>query len=163
LNIPKAVEAARRLGGQAAQPPMTAATQARPSMPVREDESLELEPDDPLPRSIDADTAWPQTWVEDAAVGEGLDETAEVGEPEVEPYAELDVALSQPEPATGHCSCGCGHCQSARSHTSAETETGEASESYADAVREILDETDEPLAPYAWDDIREALEAVDGD
>ncbi len=164
LNIPKAVEAARRLGGRAAQPPMTATTQTRPSIPVREDESLELEPDYPLPRAIDADTAWPQTWVEDAAVGEGLDETTEVGEPEVEPYAELDVeALSQPEPATGHCSCGCGHCQSARSHASAETETGEASESYADDVRETLDEADEPLAPYAWDDIREALEAVDGD
>jgi len=154
LNIPAAVDAARKLGRSERDQP-TAARPAPPLMPlVKEASGWEAsEPEwevieaDPVSAGGEDERASAPTWVEDAALGEVPDE------PEV---LEADSEVL-PEAVHAPCNCGCAHCREAMS-----------SSEYVD--EELLEEIDateaeeiEDVEPFEWEDIREALEASDGD
>jgi hypothetical protein len=140
LNIPKAVEAARRLG-RSASVPVASVQSGAPLETTVEGESESI--------PFAENHAWAPTWVEDASAGEVADEAFEDS-----------PAVAEHEAHT--CSCGCGHCSSAQSSgtLAAEILESENDESEMDGP---FQEIEEESAPYEWEDIREALETVDAE
>jgi hypothetical protein len=150
LNIPAAVDAARKLGASAPQPPAAAPVAPR----AREDEAEWVETEaEVAPQEADDDVAWAPTWVEDSAVGEVPDEALVLDEAERE-------ALSQQLPEATHapCNCGCAHCKEAMASREELEEVDEGEEESEDEQEEEIDEGN----LFALEDIREALESNDG-
>ena len=143
LNIPAAVDAARKLGqAPPAQLPVDRARRAEAEAiaMAREGEPEWVPLEDEI-TPVGDDVAWAPTWVEDAAVGEVPDETLTLEEAEAE-------SLPEPE-AHAPCNCGCEHCR--------ETTTSSEEDEESEQEEEDIDE----YTPYVLEDIREALEAYD--
>jgi subtilisin family serine protease len=137
LNVAAAVEAARRIG-RGEPPPRLPADRPREDIEALE----ELEPDE---------RGWAPIWVEDAAAG-----TAEGGLLFPAPEAEAED-LPGPHPALPAETCGCGH----RGEAEARDIPGEEGEEGGDQEWEEEIDEEQIAIPIAWEDVQDALEAVD--
>lgn len=148
LNTAAAVDAARRIGRGEPDPRLLT---PRPLEDAEDVEDLEdLEPEEP---------GWAPVWVEDAAAGAAIDEPLV---PEQEAGAEEILEAAREAVVEG---CGCG----GRSDENEEPrdlpgEDEGGDEDWDDLADSMApsEATDEQITiPFAWEDVREALEAFD--
>jgi len=136
LNTAAAVDAARRMG------------RAQPDVRPTEEESIEA------PQS---DGGWPPIWVEDVAAGADVDEPLFSTQP-----VEDDAIDAGPPPATAECGCSRHADREAAAESIDETLAAEWDDGYPPLAP--FDDLDSPPvdAPFAWEDVEEAVGAVVG-
>jgi hypothetical protein len=137
LNTAAAVAAARRIGTEKLGAPAPTA-----SMPRHVEIEVAAE-----------DVAFAPIWVDDAAAGVEMDETA-MNESSI---VLREVATTTPPPAIRDCGCG-GHRVTHADATVAREQLDRRGGH--DAAFEALDAEDEIGAPVLWEDVQEALEAL---